>query len=184
MSVLTTPTPLVISPKKNSLNCADKWIWQNEVYTLRIPRSIKSAEKNILIISFSENNLIEQEDPGTGPVNGPILGTLRVPFFSLLHLGDGTFTLPFTPVTSTLGVIIRGTLTFKIRLKYPYWDSISPNIPSVFRRRIRIISATNLPNVNHQRPNASCGLYLKGSDVIEVRTYGTIRFRILFRLSH
>ena len=84
-------------------------------------------------------------------------GCVRLPFSSLLHLRDGVVTLPFLPpgadpfITTRaqkhLPAYLRGSLTLRVTFVYPLWDDVKPIVPTVVARRIRIISADNLPLV-------------------------------------
>ena len=76
------------------------------------------------------------------------IGQLDLPFWALLRLYEGEFT--FSLAQQELSQHVRGTITIRLRFYFPFWDNIKTYLPSFFTRRIKVLSAFDLPEINKE----------------------------------
>lgn len=93
---------------------------------------------------------------------GEFLGLVELSFASLLKLNDGAFDFNLRAETS-LQQHVRGSIKIGMRIKYPFWDNTHMIIPTTFKRRIKVLSAVELPEINGQPPNTKCTLSINNA---------------------
>ena len=102
---------------------------------------------------------------------GEFLGFVELDFVSLLGLHGGSFEFSLKPRDLSQRYI-KGSITFYLKFHVPIWDSITMDTPSILRRRIVILSCSELPEVNGSAPNTKCIVTINGipeftSDVVD-----------------
>lgn len=155
-------------------------IWASERFILKIPMDMERKKDAGLLIKAWDKDTFSKR----------FLGQVKLPLQSLLCCHDGVFELALTPENKYQTV--KGTLTFSLRIKYPFWDSLRSNIPNKFPRKIKIISASNLPSINDNAPTTKCVIHFLGinkAKTIVVRSNSSpiwpqVQFELLVDLIH
>ena len=128
-------------------------VWENEVFYLHVPEGIDTETARVVV------------DVWDAPViyNGQasFLGRISLTFHGLLRLFDGHVTLPLTPDADH--PYVNGTLTLGVSFVHPYWDRPQVHIPTKHARRLRIVSADELPHINDNTPSTKCLIQVNGT---------------------
>ena len=127
------------------------YIWKDQNASIMLDEKNEISNTK-LMISLYDTEIYGQ---------GEFLGFVELDFVSLLTLNDGIFEYMLRPRNS-IQRYIKGSITFKLRFHFPVWDSISMHIPSLVRRRITIVSSSDLPEVNGFAPNTKCSVSING----------------------
>jgi len=167
----------------------------HNTFNVRLPQRLELAEQTALTVALWDDGDID-EGLGTG-ANGArtatpmsrerrkraqqqntlYSGCVRLPFSSLLHLRDGVVTVPFVapgddPALPRRGQrlpsYLRGSLTLRVSFVYPHWDHVRAYTPTVFARRIRVLSGDNLPVVDRLPPTARSEPYNRSCVLIRL----------------
>eukprot|EP01032_Pedospumella_encystans_P016584 gene16584-18914_t len=150
----------------------DKAQWKNEVFHLHVPADIdETGEASILVLKVWDST----------NANKPVfMGRLELSFKALWTLYGGLFTFSLQDLpakelaelkTKNQGygkdtskvTCIRGTVTFRLAMLFPYWDSLQSIVPRTYLRKLTICGAVNLPLVDDEKPNTKCVLIFDGA---------------------
>lgn len=96
-------------------------------------------------------------------IKGNEVGYLVIPLSSLLRLYCGRFTFSLIAFDSHQALLPwQANITFTLRFMFTYWNTLTTSVPTIFKRRISILGASNLPYINSNLPNTRCHLLLDG----------------------
>jgi Ca2+-dependent lipid-binding protein len=128
-------------------------VWRgSEPISLKLPENVDKQEFWINIEVYNMQGL----------ERGEFLGLVTFNFWSLFCLQNGKFTLPLRTQSDEPEQFIIGTITFTLDIQNSFWDTVkSINGPSI-ERKIQILGANNLPNVNNNLPSTKCIIIVDG----------------------
>ena len=111
------------------------YIWKDQNASIMLDEKNEISNTKLMISLYDTEHMDRR-----------VLGFVELDFVSLLTLNDGIFEYMLIPRNS-IQRYIKGSITFKLRFHFPFGIDIH-DIPSLVRRRITIVSSSDLPEVN------------------------------------
>jgi Ca2+-dependent lipid-binding protein len=133
----------------------------DEHFTLKIPHLVEMNNVSLYVEVWDMQNF----------GRGDLLGVVHLPFRAVLRLQFGECTLNL--YQKDRNQYTRGTLTFHLKIAYPFWDSMAPLPPTKIMRKIGIYSAANLPGINDETPSTKGVIMVNG--VIKTKTMISVK---------
>ena len=146
--IFVTPTA-VHDPKAKTRS--KSYRWANATTNITLSEANEKANTKLRIV------LHDVEIFG----RGEHLGVVELTFLSILKLNDGIFELILRPETRSLRHV-KGILTIRTRFVFPCWDSCRVHPPATLKRRVRVVAATELPEMDGKPPNSKITMSING----------------------
>ena len=86
------------------------------------------------------------------------LGCVNLTYWSIISIHEGQLTLTLEPRNHH--DIVSGLVSLHLKITYPFWDTKMTHVPLLFERRIVVLGASDLPEINELMPSTKCVVYI------------------------